>query len=73
MSFPETYEQLMSLLAYKTYLLDIHNVTYIGSAIDAKSYLVVPQKPDIGYPPNGLFENIFDKLGLSWAKLSRQL
>ena len=59
-SFPETYKQLMSLLAYKTYLLDIHNVTYIGSAIDVKSYSVVPQKPDIGYPPNGLFENIFD-------------
>ena len=40
--------------------MELHGVDQIISAINAKSYSVVPQKPDIGYPPNGRFEEIFD-------------
>ena len=55
-SFPETYDELSSLLEYKRNFMFQTNQGFMAAAVNAKSYSVVPEKPDIGYPPNGYFD-----------------
>ena len=57
--FPETYENFISLLDYKTQLMETKNMQSLKTPVSAKSYSILPVKPNVGIPEKG-FLDIFD-------------
>ena len=59
-SLPETYEDFMTLIDYKRSFMFHNDIWGMTASVNAKSISVLPDKPDIGYPPNGYFDNIYE-------------
>ena len=57
--FPNSYEDFKSLLDYKTRLMTSLNISSMSAPVNAKSYSIKPEIPNIGYPEGGYLD-IFD-------------